>query len=266
MLQSTQLSYFVGKIPLLQDVSMQVTPGEVMVIAGANGAGKSTLLKILCGMLKPASGQTYIAERNQLDWSAQQLATFSAVLHQQTILTLPFTVYEVVMMGRYPHYRKKPSLMDNTIVKNAMAKAGVEELATRNYLALSGGEQQRVHLARVFAQIWYSAQYHTRYLFLDEPSNNLDIAHQHRMLAMAQEFAAEGNCVAVVLHDLNLAMQYADKLLLMKKGKVIATGPKQRVMTEENLSHAYDFPIRLLKHESYQQSIIMPAVPDFINN
>ena len=260
MLQSCNLSYAAGKVPLVQNASLEVAPGEVLVIAGANGAGKSTLLKMLCGMLRPAGGSTHIYGQKLQQWKPQQMACFSAVLHQQTVLTLPFKVREVVMMGRYPHYKKTPHNLDETIVTNALLKTGIEELANRNYLELSGGEQQRVHLARVFAQIWYTAHYNTRYLFMDEPSNNLDISHQHRMLTMAREFALEGNCVVVVLHDLNLAMQYAHKMLLLKKGKVIAGGTLAKVMTEKNLSEAYDFPIHLLNHAGYEYPIVIPAI------
>lgn len=261
MLRLDHISFQAGKLSLLDDVSMEVLPGEIVVIAGVNGAGKSTLLKIASGALRPAAGTIAIQGNALNEWKPSELARFMAVLPQHTTLNLPFTVREVVMMGRYPHFGKHPRRIDEDIADNALRKTGMERLGSRSYLDLSGGEQQRVQLARVFAQIWYADHYDVRYLFMDEPSNSLDIRHQHNMLLMAREFAAEGNCVFAILHDLNLALRYADKILLLKKGAAMAFGTPEEILNEKVLSRVFDYPLHILHHAGYDHPIVMPADP-----
>lgn len=260
MLSLKNISYSAGHLQILNDVSMDVQKGELFVIAGSNGAGKSTLLKIACGELKTPKGGIDIQGKPFKKWKPNELAQFAAVLQQQTILTLPFTVKEVVMMGRYPHYRKAPSNNDEQIVMTALEKVGITHLAERSYLHLSGGEQQRVQLARVFAQIAASDKYETRYLFMDEPSNNLDIRHQHNSLQIAKEFAAQGHCVIAILHDLNLALQYADKMLLLKKGNTVAYGKPRDIINGTSMSDTFDYPIDVFNHSDYEHPIIMPSI------
>ncbi len=259
MLEVKNITYTAGKRQIVKNISLQAQPGEIVVIAGANGAGKSTLLKIASGSLQQHNGAVHIQNRELTGWKHSELAQFTAVLQQQTVLTLPFTVSEVVMMGRYPHFKKHPHNSDHDIVEQALKKAGIAHYANRNYLSLSGGEQQRVHLARVFAQIWQASSFGTRYLFMDEPSNNLDIRHQHNMLTLARNFANDGNCVIAVLHDLNLAIQYADKILMMKNGEALAFGTPGEVLQTETISAAFDYPIHIFNHSAYSHPIIMPS-------
>lgn len=259
MLQAENISWYIGAMPIVDKVSFEALQGEILVMLGANGAGKSTLLNIVTGQLKPATGKVSIQGKLLQQWRNDQRAQFSAVLQQHSNLSLPFTVSEVVMMGRYPHFKKQPSGLDKTIVRSALKKAGIDQLSDRNYLSLSGGEKQRVHLARVFAQIWFAANFETRYLFMDEPSNNLDIRHQHASLQMAREFAAEGNCVIAILHDLNLALQYADKILMLKQGEVIGFGKPADILCEKRISKLYDIPLQVYHHPGYAHPIVMPA-------
>jgi iron complex transport system ATP-binding protein len=260
MIRLTDISYHIGNRTILDRVSFSAHPGTFLAILGANGAGKSTLLKIARGELHPPQGKVSIEGRPLREWKQRDLAQCTAVLQQQTILTLPFPVHEVVMMGRYPHFKNIPTPLDHTIVKSALKKAGIEHLAERNYLELSGGEQQRVHLARVFAQVWFAEKYQTRYLLMDEPGNNLDISHQHNVLDMAKAFAAEGNCVVAILHDLNLALQYADKILLLHKGRVLAEGAPETALNDENLSQAFDFPMTIHYSDAFEYPVILPVV------
>jgi iron complex transport system ATP-binding protein len=263
MIEVRNIGFGIKHLSILNEVSFGVKPGEVVVIIGSNGAGKSTLLKIVAGALKTDRGTVHIAGKQNKDWPAAQLAKRLAVMHQQTVLTLPFMVHEVVMMGRYPHFKNNPSPADKDIVTEALKQAGIRHLAERNYMLLSGGEQQRVHLARVFAQVWPDeTAKDTSYLFMDEPSNNLDVRHQHNILSMAREFASAGNCVIAVLHDLNLAMQYADKILLLQKGNVLGFGTPAEVMNEPLMTKAYDFPVHILQHSAYGFPIVMPAAPE----
>lgn len=159
MIHVNNISYSIVDTLILKDVSFSVAPGEMLVILGGNGAGKSTLLKAMCGDIHPQQGSIVMQGKNIAEWKHSELAAFRAVLQQQTLLSMPFTVSEVVMMGRYPHFIGKEQEIDHAIVKEALKRTGVEHLADRNYLYLSGGEQQRVHLARVFAQVWKSEKY-----------------------------------------------------------------------------------------------------------
>lgn len=260
MLRLNNITFNAGSLKILNGVSLDAAPGEITVIVGANGAGKSTLLKIASGALLPADGTVTLKGKSLKSWKPAELAQFTAVLQQQNALSLPFKVKDVVMMGRYPHFKKHPSASDNKAVMDAIKKAGIASLAEKNYLDLSGGEQQRVHLARVFAQICHVEKKGTRYLFMDEPSNNLDIRHQHNSLALARDFADEGNAVIAILHDLNLAIQYADKILLLKRGHAVAFGAPKDVMTERTMSKVFDYPLNILDHPEYEYPIIMPQM------
>lgn len=259
MLQAEKINYRIASKLALKEISFEVIPGKLMVILGANGAGKSTLLKILSGTIKADSGAILLNKMPLRFWQQKDMATFSAVLQQQHQLQLPFSVYEVVMMGRYPHFKTRETKSDEEIVGNVLHKTGIHHLKNRNYLTLSGGEQQRVQLARVLAQISGGEQSGARFLFMDEPSNNLDIRHQHSTLKIAKEFAQKGNCVIAVLHDLNLALQYADKIALLKNGAMKGYGNPIDVITDEIISEVYDVPLSVIHHPKSHHPMVMPV-------
>lgn len=259
MLNVQNINFKISPSLALTDISFDVQPGEMLAILGANGAGKSTLLKIITGALKMNSGNVLLNELPINYWPVKELAKFTAVMQQQNQLQLPFTVFEVVMMGRYPHFKNKETQSDEEIVDAVLVKTGIQKLKNRNYLTLSGGEQQRVHLARVLAQISGKKMESPRYLFMDEPSNNLDIRHQHGALNIAKEFAKEGNCVVAVLHDLNLALQYADKIVLLKNGAMKGFGACASVMTDAAISDVYDLPLSIFHPPAGQHPMVMPA-------
>lgn len=261
MITAYNISFSPGGKQILKDISFNAQQGEVLAILGSNGAGKSSLIKILSGQLKQSKGTVGIGGRLLTEWGAGDLARIRAVLEQQTRLSLPFEVKDIVMMGRYPHLDKASSKQHEIIVSNALHKAGITHLASRNYLSLSGGEQQRVQLARVFAQIWYPPHTCTKYLLMDEPVNSLDVLHQHTTLQLAQAFAREGNCVITVLHDLNLAMQYADKILLLKNGQMISTGTVNSIINDKVISEMYGIPLRIIHHPSYLHPVVIPSLP-----
>jgi len=266
MLQVTDIAYKIAGALALSEISFEAKAGEMVVILGANGAGKSTLLKLITGTLKADAGTIRLNERLLPEWPAKELALISAVLQQQHQLQLPFTVQEVALMGRYPHFGRLASATDKQIVDIALEKAGVTHLKTRNYLTLSGGEQQRVHVARVLAQIYGESGAQPRYLFMDEPSNSLDILHQHSALQLAKDFANEGNCVVAVLHDLNLALQYADKILLLKSGQLAGFGRPLDIMTDSAISDVYGLPLQVFEHPSCSHPIVMPVFNQTTNN
>lgn len=248
MLQVENINYRIAPKLALRDISFEVMPGEVLVILGANGAGKSTLLKIITGSIKMDSGALFLNKMPLRFWQPKELSTFAAVLQQQHQLQLPFSVYEVVMMGRYPHFKTKETKSDEEIVASVLHSTGIYQLKNRNYLTLSGGEQQRVQLARVLTQVSGDLQPDARFLFMDEPSNNLDIRQQHSTLKIAKNFAQKGNCVVAVLHDLNLALQYADKIILLKDGAVKGYGKPIDIITDEAISEVYDVPLSVFHH------------------
>lgn len=258
MLNVQNIKFRISPSLVLSDISFDVNAGELVAILGANGAGKSTLLKIITGSVKMNSGNVLINKLPLTYWPSKELSTFTAVMQQQNQLQLPFSVYEVVMMGRYPHFNRKETVEDEQIVNEVLVKTGIEKLKNRNYLTLSGGEQQRVHLARVLAQISGAKNEDPRYLFMDEPSNNLDIRHQHSALNIAKEFAQEGNCVVAVLHDLNLALQYADKIVLLKNGAMKGFGTCADIMTDASISDVYDLPLSIFQPPMGRHPMVMP--------
>src|SRR4051812_14376364 len=218
MLEGKNISFKVGERFLLHPTSVQFEKGKFHVIMGANGAGKSTLLKLLAGDQAPSSGTILLDEVELRSISKKTLATKRAVLSQHYNISFPISSEEIVMMGRYPHFLTNPTLRDRTIVKEAMQLLQVQEMKERDYNTLSGGEAQKVQMCRVFAQIWEKKK--EPYLFLDEPVSHLDIKFQHQLLRAAKEWSREKTTVIAILHDINLAIAFADRILFMKGGKI----------------------------------------------
>lgn len=252
MIAARNLRVEVGGACLLDGVSFELRAGEVAAIVGANGAGKSTLLKTLCQEVTPSRGEVKINNRALNDWSHGELARVRAVLPQDSILNFPFTVLEVALLGRTPHARGGESALDYEIARRALEATDALHLAARLYPSLSGGERQRVQLARVLAQIWDAPKTGDRFLLLDEPTSSLDLAHGHSTLAVARRFAREGVGALVVLHDLNLAAQYADRIIVLKGGRVLATGAPAEVLTPEIIAEAYGVRVLVLSHPQIQ--------------
>lgn len=181
------------------------------------------------------------------EWNYHNLARKRAVLSQKTTLNFPFTALEVTLLGRNPHIIGTESEKDLKIAYQALELVEAAHLAEQPFPTLSGGEQQRVQLARVLAQIWDDAG-DGRYLLLDEPTSSLDLAHQHLTLKIARQLARENTGVLVVLHDLNLAAHYADKIYLMKNGEIFRTGTPSDVLTADNIKSVFDFDVSILEH------------------
>jgi iron complex transport system ATP-binding protein len=243
MLQTEQLTYRIGNRTLLNSVSTRARSGELLVIVGPNGAGKSTLLRLCAGELKPASGDVTWAGKPLRVYSGVELARIRGFLHQQNTLAFPFRVYELVLMGRYPHYGSQPAATDYAIAEDALRMVGMSAFANRIVTTLSGGEQQRVQLARVLAQLW---DVNEGLLLLDEPTTGLDLLHQHQLLGIARQMAGRGYTVVAVLHDLNMAAQYADRLLLLRSGRVEAVGPPRDVLTASLIERVFNIPVQLI--------------------
>ena len=244
---STQGIYFsIGKKEILKNISIDFLPGEFNMILGPNGSGKSTFLKIFSGELKPSKGKIFVDGKQLPEIKKEDLAKIRAVMTQQPELSFPLSVEEVVMMGRYPHFDFHPAKKDETICIEAIEKMQIEHLKGRNYLTLSGGEKQRVQFARVLAQIWIRPEISNRYLFLDEPLANLDINYQQAFLKLAKELVQYNTVLVAVMHDINLAVQYADKLFFLKDGELVASGSPLEILSEALVKQVFDVEIKII--------------------
>ena len=263
MLEGKCLHAGINGQSLLDDVSIQVAPGEVVAVLGPNGAGKSTLLKVLCGDRAPTNGMVFMDGQPLTAWDKKDCARVRAVLPQYSTMNFSFTVLEVALMGRGPHQQGVDSPSDYSIARAALHKAGVGHLADRLYTTLSGGESQRVQLGRVLAQIWEAPEGAPRYLLLDEPTSSLDLAFQHQTLSIARHFAGRNVAVLVVLHDLNLAAQYADRILLLHGGRQIAVGSPQEVLQGDTIEAVYGIPISVIPHPHISCPLVLTLAADW---
>lgn len=247
MIEAKNITYLsASQQAIIKDISFSAQAGEMVVIVGPNGAGKSTLLKSLAGAIKPQQGKVLIEGKNIQEYTPNQLAKKRAVLSQHYNLSADFLVKDIVMMGRYPHFDGKPSVQDNDIIRQNLEVTGTEHLAERTIKSLSGGEQQRVHMARVLSQVTHEEN---GILFLDEPISSLDIHYQFAILEIAHQKKQEGMTVIAVLHDLNLATRFADRLVIIKDGEKQADDVPAHILNAELLSTIYDIPIQVIQHQ-----------------
>lgn len=243
----------VGGRFLLEGIHFTLRPGEVVSVLGPNGAGKSTLMKVISGERKPTTGEVLLNGRD--DWPLNHQALMLGVLPQSSSLSFPFTAEEVVLLGRIPctsHHEE--NLM---ITREALKKVDGLHLKDRHYTTLSGGERQRVHMARVLAQIWDESPYGQRYLLLDEPTSALDPAHQQLTLKMARQEADQGIGVMVIMHDLNLAARYSDRIVILKNGGMAAEGTPHEVLTPETIRQVFDIEVSVSDHPAYHCPLVV---------
>ena len=255
MLEANNISYAHRKFTILEGIDLSVNPGELLVIVGPNGAGKSTLLSVLANEMGKTADPVIFKKKTFKEWDDKELARNKAKFSQSNNSDIPLCVNDVVMMGRYPYFSATPSRYDHDAVLTAMNETDVAALKDRDYNSLSGGEKQRVHLARVLAQLDNDVQ--NKLVFLDEPLNNLDVLHQHRILHTIKNFTDRGNTAVMVLHDLNLAAQFADRVMLLKKGKIVAHDVPCKVFTKEIISRVYDFPCTICANPVNQNPLII---------
>lgn len=255
MLRAENIRVLRGGRAILDGVSCAVPAGRVTVILGPNGAGKSTLLRLFAGEFAADEGRVCFDESELALWRADEIARRRAVLPQESSLTFPFRVDEVVLMGRAPHVRGVESAKDHGIATEALGRVDMAGKRTRVFPSLSGGEKQRVHLARALAQIWEPVD-GARVLLLDEPTSNLDLAHQHSTLREARRFATDGVAVLAILHDLNLALAYADNVILLRDGRVAAAGLVETELTPERIREVFGVECRLLRLEGESRPFV----------
>jgi iron complex transport system ATP-binding protein len=259
MIEVESLTHRAGARTLLSEVSFRVSPGELLAVVGPNGAGKSTLLRVLAGDLVPTSGCVRLAGRALADWPARDCARKRAVLPQSAELTFPITAYDVVILGRTPHVNGRETQTDHAIARLAMNVTRTRDKSEQLYVTLSGGERQRVHTARVLAQIWEGPGF--RALLLDEPTASLDLAHQHAVLWVARRMAEDGCAVVCVLHDLNLAAQYATSIAVMHEGRLHAHGPPRRTLSPALLADVFGMAALVVPHPELDCPLVVPRGP-----
>lgn len=241
-----------GGRAVLESVDIDVVAGQILALVGPNGAGKSTLLAALSGELEPASGTVELDGRPISGWTPTDMARRRAVLPQNHTVGFPFTVREVVAMGRSPWARTPRQDADEQVIAAALAATDIDHLAERPFPALSGGERARAALARVLAQ-------DTETLLLDEPTAALDLGHQEQVLRLAAARAAEGAAVVVVLHDLGLAAAYADRVAVLDGGRLAAVGHPRDILTTDLLTTVYRHPVEVIDHPVTGAQLILPV-------
>lgn len=241
------IHYSIGEKKILNGVSLKVEGGQFQTILGPNGSGKSTLLKTIYRQLKPDSGQILLDGKSLDQVSLKGTAKEMAVVTQFNTLQFDCTVEEIVMLGRTPHlsFLQKESERDHLLIQDALDKVGMSEKKARYYSSLSGGEKQRVILARALAQ-------EPKLLLLDEPTNHLDIKYQLEMLALVKEL---GINVLAVLHDIQLACRFSDYIYLMKGGEIVAQGIPRDAVTPQSLQVVYDVQSRITWTDDQQAMI-----------
>ncbi|HPZ06992.1 MAG TPA: heme ABC transporter ATP-binding protein [Candidatus Eremiobacteraeota bacterium] len=228
---------------VLKDLNLSVLKGEFFSIIGPNGTGKSTLLRLMAGFLKPSRGNIKFMGYHLQKFNPLELARKRAFVSQDNFINFPYTAYEIVLMGRFPYLRnfQIETKEDHDIVRSAMEKTSTTHIATRSITDLSGGERQRVMIAKALAQ-------NPSVLLLDEPTSGLDINYQidimdHLRLLNRHEKVT----IIMVIHDLNLAGQYSDRILLLSKGRTYATGSPEEVITEQNIEEVFSLKVNIDK-------------------
>lgn len=246
VLRASGLSYQLGQRWLIEDITLSLHPGELVSLIGPNGAGKSTLLRLLTGFLTPQRGGCQLNGQPLAAWSPARLSQQRAVMRQQSSMAFPLSVEQVVAMGRAPW----PGKDVNGVVEQVMALTGCENLAQRDYLQLSGGEQQRVQLARALAQLWQQDG-PRGWLFLDEPTSALDLYHQQHLLRLLSRLTQQHELsVCCVLHDLNLASLWSDRVMLLAQGRLVAEGTPAGVLDEATLARWYHADVMVHPHQT----------------
>jgi iron complex transport system ATP-binding protein len=260
MLEAHRIGVQLGRRWPLDGVSVQLRPGELVVVLGPNGAGKSTLLACLAGGREPTFGRITLDGRPLAAIAAKALARRRAVLAQAHHVTLPVHAEEIVGLGRIPHV--EPPARGRAVVAGAMATADADAFIGRSVPTLSGGEQQRVHLARALAQIWPDGPATPRYLLLDEPTSSLDLAHQAQVMATARALADAGHAVLAILHDLNLAAATADRLVVLDRGRLAAAGAPEAILTPQLVAAVFGLGADVLARPDGRGPLVVPhALP-----
>jgi len=233
MLEIVDLSFHYGSSTILRGIAARLPKGRILCVAGPNGAGKTTLIRCLTGITRPSGGKILIDGREMLRMTRRELATRVGYVPQHRPAGFPMTVFETVLMGRRPHLTWRPSERDLKFTADVLRELNLEDLAMRDMDRLSGGEAQKVMLAKALAQ-------EPSFLVLDEPTSSLDLCHQLEVMEMVRGVVGAGGMGALVaMHDLNLAARFADEIMLLKDGRVFARGEPSVLIRPENIREVY---------------------------
>jgi iron complex transport system ATP-binding protein len=243
--------------PLLADIDFSLEHGQVLGILGPNGAGKTSLLNLLCGAVQPSQGTLRLNNRPLSEWSLARRARSIAVLPQQSNLSFPYTVREVVALGRTPH--ASGAAADAQVVDEVLEATDTSHLRHRLYTQLSGGEKQRVQLARVFAQVWREQDADGRLLLLDEPTSALDLSHQQLVMETVQQMAAGGCTAVVIAHDFNLAARYTQRCLVLDQGVQRACGSPVEVLCPTLFRDVFGVEAEVMAHPADGRPVVVLA-------
>lgn len=254
VLSVTGLGFSYGRSPVLEDVGFELRGGSVACLVGPNGVGKSTLLKCICRILNPVRGTVSIDSRDVAGMKRSECARIMSYVPQTATVGFPHTVFEEVLIGRRPYVGWRVTRRDTTIVSETLVSMGLGALSGRYHDELSGGERQKVTIARALAQ-------EPQLVVLDEPTSNLDVRRQLEVMGMLQELAAERDIlVLVAMHDLNLAARYSDVVLVMSGRTLVAVGPPEAVLTVEQIERTYGVRASVRRDETGRLSIL-PIAP-----
>ncbi|WP_373398967.1 heme ABC transporter ATP-binding protein [Algoriphagus halophilus] len=259
MLRASNIHFCIKNRAIIDQMNLELNPGEILAVLGPNGAGKSTLFKFLSGEIACRQGTVSYNGKLVHHLKLKQLAEIRSVMPQHSQLNFPFSAEEVVRLGLISSSSRSPQ----HLISELMEVTNTAHLKEKAFNHLSGGEKQRVHLARVLVQIWENKPF-PRFLLLDEPTSSLDIAQQHAVLKILDRLKSRNIGILVILHELNLAIQYADKIALLKNGTLVKTGEVHAVMEKETLAHVFDHPIQLIKNP-YTGGLIVSSSPEIMS-
>ena len=249
-LKVNNVEFSYNSTPVLENISMELDRSEILGIVGPNGAGKSTLIRCINRILKPKRGSILLEEQEIKHMSMMEIAKKLGYVPQTASHTFPATVFDTVLMGRRPHIGWRSSKKDAKNVVVVLKQMEIEDLAMRDFNELSGGQQQKVLIARALAQ-------EASTLLLDEPTSNLDIQHQLEVMEIIKDLVTKKGISAIMaVHDLNLASRYTDKVLIMKRGRIFDVGSPYDVLTPENIMSVYNVEAEVINRNGGRPYIV----------
>lgn len=256
MVKAENISYRIKHKVLLHSTSILFDDGKFHVIMGANGAGKTTLLKLLAGAEKVEKGDIKLVQKSLDSYTPKELAKTRAVLSQHYQLAFPLRVTDMIMMGRFPYFQSSPRPLDVSICNELLERLSITDLADRDYNTLSGGEAQKVQMCRVLAQIWEANESENKVLFLDEPVSHLDVKYQYELLEIARQHCNKHVTVIAILHDINLALSFADRIAFIKKGQVIYDIQDLSLLTPQIIDDVFDVSSKIIYPENHKPVVL----------